>query len=148
MSHRACLAIIVMAVVGCHRTPATPATVPATAGARTTEWTRQLPSRYGADARARVLEVVYAPGQHSRPHSHPCDVIGHITEGSVHFKVNADPDTVYRAGDTFFEAANSRHVVSANASDAVPAKFVVVFLCAGEQPLTVPLDTTARDTRR
>jgi quercetin dioxygenase-like cupin family protein len=54
-------------------------------------------------------------------------------------RVDAGPDTVYQAGDTFYEAPNSRHLVSANASATQRARFVVFFLCDREQPLSVPL---------
>ena len=48
-------------------------------------------------------------------------------------------DTVYGAGDTFYEAPGSVHLVSANASTAHRATFVVFVLCEGDQPVSVPL---------
>ena len=35
-----------------------------------------LPHLDGANLKVTVVEVVYGPGQSSRPHSHPCPVIG------------------------------------------------------------------------
>jgi quercetin dioxygenase-like cupin family protein len=102
-------------------------------------WSRELPAMHGERLRVHVLEVLYEPNERSRPHSHPCATFGHVLEGALRMRVDAGPDTVYRTGDTFYEAPNSRHLVSANASSTERARFVVFFLCEGEQPLSVPL---------
>ena len=109
---------------------------------RETVWSRELSAMDGARLRVRVLEVLYEPNESSRPHSHPCATFGHVVEGALRMRVDAGPDTVYGTGDTFYEAPNSKHLVSANASSTKRARFVVFFLCEGEKPLTVPISPT------
>ena len=80
----------------------------------------------------------YAPGEADKPHSHPCTVIGYVAQGAIRFQVKGGPETVYKAGESFYEAPNGVHQVSANASDKEPAKLIAFFICDHETPLTVP----------
>jgi len=50
-----------------------------------------LPHMDGANLKVTVVEVVYGPGQSSRPHSHPCPVIGYIAEGAIRSQVKGEP---------------------------------------------------------
>ena len=99
---------------------------------------RPLATMKGDGLKVTVLEVVYAPGAASSPHSHPCPVIGYVVSGSVRMQVKGEPEAVYKTGDSFFEAANGVHLISANASNTEPAKFVAYFLCDHETELSVP----------
>jgi quercetin dioxygenase-like cupin family protein len=56
-------------------------------------------------------------------------VIGYVLEGALRMRVNDGPETVYRAGDTFYEAPGDVHATSANASATEPAKFLAYFTC-------------------
>ena|SRR5215472_19286485 len=96
-----------------------------------------LPHMDGANLKVTVVEVVYGPGQSSRPHSHPCPVVGYVAEGAIRFQVKGEPETIYKAGESFYEAPNGVHQVSANASDKEPAKLIAYFTCDHETPLTV-----------
>ncbi len=53
-------------------------------------------------------------------------------------QVKGEPEHVYKTGESFYEAPNGVHLVSANASEKEPARFVVSFICDHETPLTVP----------
>ena len=98
-----------------------------------------LPQLDGNHLRAIVVEVNYAPGEADKPHSHPCTVIGYVAQGAIRFQVKgAEPEAVYTAGESFYEAPNGVHQVSANASDKEPAKLIAFFICDHETPLTVP----------
>lgn len=99
---------------------------------------RLLPAMKGDRLKITVLEVAYAPGAASPAHSHPCPVIGYVLAGAVRMQVKGEPEAVYNPGDSFFEAANGVHLVSANASRTKPAKFIAYFLCDHETPLSVP----------
>ena len=101
-----------------------------------------LPSLDGNHLTATVVEVTYAPGESDPPHSHPCAVIGYVIAGSYRFQVQGQPEAIYRAGHSFYEAPNGVHQVSANASDKVPVKFLAYFVCDRETPLTVPAPET------
>lgn len=97
-----------------------------------------LPQLDGSHLRAIVVEVNYAPGESDKPHTHPCTVIGYVAQGAVRFQVRGGPETVYQAGESFYEAPNGVHQVSANASAKEPAKLIAFFICDHETLLTMP----------
>lgn len=109
----------------------------------------ELPALDGSHLNASIVEVTYGPGGYSLPHSHPCPVIGYVIEGALRIKLNRDPEVVYHAGQSFYEAPNSAHLVSANASDKKPVKFLAYFVCDHTGPRTVamPEPTTSGDKR-
>ena len=49
------------------------------------------------------------------------------------------PQHLYKAGDTFYEPPNGVHLVSANASSKMPAKFLAYFVCDRKTELSVPV---------
>jgi len=91
----------------------------------------------GAQLKATVVEVIYGPGESSPPHSHPCPVIAYVLEGAVRTKTGGEPAAVYKPGESFYEAPNGVHEISANASSTEPAKFLAYFLCDRDTPLSV-----------
>src|SRR5215475_13073195 len=99
-------------------------------------FTQRLPALDGKELRLTQVEVRYAPGQASQPHSHPCPVVVRVVEGAVVTKVDDNPETTYKEGDTFYEPPNGIHAVSRNASTAAPARILATFLCDGDVPLT------------
>ncbi|HST11303.1 MAG TPA: cupin domain-containing protein [Terriglobales bacterium] len=101
-----------------------------------------LPPLDGQHLKATLVEVNYGPGEASPPHSHPCAVVGYVVEGAMRMRVEGQPVKVYSAGDSFYEAPNGVHAVSANASETKPAKFVAYFVCDREQPLSVDVPST------
>jgi quercetin dioxygenase-like cupin family protein len=101
-------------------------------------FSHSLPQMDGSHLRAIVVEVNYAPGESDKPHSHPCPVIGYIAKGTIRFQVKGRPETVYKAGESFYEPPNGVHQVSANASDKEPATLIAYFTCDRETPRTVP----------
>lgn len=122
-----------------------PAAVQQAPVARTsTVLSRPLPELNGKNLSVQVVRVHYGPGESSNAHSHPCPVVGYVLEGAVRMQVQdagkqeAGPVTVYRAGESFYEAPNARHLVSANASQSEPATFLATFVCDHPTPLTVP----------
>jgi quercetin dioxygenase-like cupin family protein len=102
-----------------------------------------LPRMHGEQLAVKLVEVIYPPSASSRPHSHPCPVVAYVVGGAIRVRINGTPVVVYRAGESFYEPANSAHLVSANASDKEPAKFVAFFTCDRETPLSVVLPDTA-----
>jgi quercetin dioxygenase-like cupin family protein len=99
----------------------------------------KLPALDGQHLQSTVVEVTYPPGGANATHRHPCPVIGYVLEGSLRMQVRGQPERVYTPGDTFFEAPTDVHVVSANASADVPARFLAYFVCDRETPLSVPV---------
>ena len=97
-----------------------------------------LPALDGGRLQAKLVEVTYGPGEASQQHSHPCAVIGYVIEGDVRMQVKGEPEATYKAGQSFYEAPNGVHAVSANASKTERARFLAYFTCDRETPLTIP----------
>jgi quercetin dioxygenase-like cupin family protein len=102
-----------------------------------------LPKMDGEHLKATLVEVNYGPGESSEPHSHPCPVIGYVVAGSLRTQVRGEKEAVYTAGESFYEAANGVHVVSANASQTETAKLIAYFVCDHDAPLSVPSSEAA-----
>lgn len=96
-----------------------------------------LPPFDGRRLRVTVVEVTYGPRESSPAHSHPCPVIAYVVEGAVRTQVKGEAEVIHKAGESFYEAPKGVHLVSANASDKRPAKFVAYFVCDRDTPLTV-----------
>jgi len=120
------------------QTAAPPAQASSQRSARTV-FTRALPALDGNKLSAEVVEVTYGPGAASSPHSHSCPVIGYVLEGSVRMQVKGEAEAIYKPGDTFYEAPNGVHLVSANASQTQPAKFLAFLVCDHEGPRSTPV---------
>lgn len=114
------------------------------AGAVRVALAQELPALDGSALEVSVVEVTYGPGESTPPHRHLCPVIGYVADGSLRFQVSGQPETVYRAGESFYEAPNSEHVVSANASASESVTFVAFFLCDREGPRTIFIEENLR----
>lgn len=101
-----------------------------------------IPPLDGQHLNAKLVEVLYGPGESSPVHSHPCAVVGYVVEGALRMRVEGSPEKTYSAGDSFYEAPNGIHAVSANASDSKPAKLIAYFICDHETPLSVDVSAT------
>jgi quercetin dioxygenase-like cupin family protein len=99
--------------------------------------THALPALDGNHLTATIIEVTYAPGGSSVAHRHPCPVIGYVISGALRSRAGDAPESTYTAGQTFYEAPNSLHSVSANASTTQPVTFLAYFVCDHKTPLTV-----------
>ena len=95
-----------------------------------------LPALDGNRLKTTVLEVNYGPGGSSMPHSHPCAVIGYVTQGVIRTQVRGQLETIIKTGESFYEAPDAVHLVSANASRTAPARFLAFFVCDHEAPLS------------
>lgn len=96
--------------------------------------TEPLPALRGSEPRVQVLEVTYPPGGASEAHRHPCAVVAYVTEGELRSAVGDGPERVYHTGQSFYEAPNALHRVSANASRDRPARFIATFICDSAAP--------------
>lgn len=84
---------------------------------------RQAPGR-----ELRALRVTYAGGEASRPHRHTGDAFVYVLSGHIRSQLEGGPVRVYGVGESWFEPAGIRHLVSANASADAPASMLVVFV--------------------
>jgi len=99
---------------------------------------KTLSSLNGEHLQVKVVEVSYGPGESSPAHSHPCAVIGYVVEGSYRTQVKGEAEMVYHAGQSFYEAPNGVHQLSANASKDQPVKFTATFVCESDLPVSGP----------
>jgi len=88
--------------------------------------------------------VNYGPAEASEPHSHPCAVIGYVVEGVLRTQVRGEPERIYKSGQSFYEAPNGVHLVSANGSSTEPAKLVAYLICDRDTPLSVDVTGSSR----
>ena len=92
-----------------------------------------LPGKQG-----QMLIVEYPPGGSDPIHRHNAHVFVYVLEGSVVMQVKGGKEITLTPGQSFYEGPDDVHVVSRNASNAKPAKFVVFFVKNKGTPVVVP----------
>jgi quercetin dioxygenase-like cupin family protein len=88
-----------------------------------------------------AVEVSFAPGASSPPHTHPKSsfIYAQVLSGEIVSAVDDAPPKVYRTGEFWYEDPRARHQVTRNASKDKPATLLAVFvLDEGEQKLVLP----------
>jgi quercetin dioxygenase-like cupin family protein len=89
-----------------------------------------------------VLEVDYAPGAASPPHTHAKSafIYAYVISGEIESKVNKEETHIYKAGESWSEPPNASHPISRNASKSKPAKLLAVFVVdSDDKALTTPV---------
>ena len=89
-----------------------------------------------------ALEVNYAPGAASPPHTHAKSafIYAYVISGAIESKVNDGETRIYRAGESWSEPPGATHSISRNASRTEPAKLLAVFVVdTNENALTMPI---------
>ena len=81
-----------------------------------------------------MLTVTYPPGGSSAPHRHDAQVFVYVLEGTLTMQVQGQAAVTLHPGETFYELPSDIHVVSANASDKAPARFLVVMIKDKNRP--------------
>jgi len=109
-----------------------------------TAFSGKLPALDGQHLEATIVEVAYPPGGVNTAHRHPCPVVGYVLEGAVRMQVKGQPERIYQPGETFSETPSDVHVVSANASQDAPARFLAYFVCDHATPLSMPVTDTEK----
>lgn len=98
---------------------------------------RDLPDIAGKEA--LMITVEYGPGGSSLPHRHDAHTFVYMLEGSVVMQVEGGEPVTLGPGQTFYEGPADVHAVSRNASDAAPAKFLVLFVKGKGAPPVIPV---------
>jgi quercetin dioxygenase-like cupin family protein len=77
-----------------------------------------------------AVEVDYAPGAASRPHTHAKSafIYAYVVSGAIESKVNDGETRIYHAGESWSEPPAASHSISRNASQTEPAKLLAVFV--------------------
>jgi quercetin dioxygenase-like cupin family protein len=91
------------------------------------------------DKKAMMLTVDYAPGQSSIAHKHDGTAMAYVLEGAITSQVKGEPAITYQAGELWYEAAGSEHLVSKNASATQPAKLLVFMVMGKDEAVLIPL---------
>jgi quercetin dioxygenase-like cupin family protein len=110
----------------------------------TPRFAQAIPNIPGKSLIAAVVD--YAPGGASPSHTHAKSafIFAYVLSGAIESQVNDGPRTVFRAGETFYEAPGSLHAVSRNASKTKPAKLLAVFVVdTDDKQLTTPVTSSA-----
>ncbi|WP_210639110.1 MULTISPECIES: cupin domain-containing protein [unclassified Pseudomonas] len=89
--------------------------------------------------KAMMLTVDYAPGQSSIAHKHEGTAMAYVLEGAITSQVKGEPAITYKAGEFWYEAAGSEHLVSKNASATEPAKLLVFMVMGEDEAVLIPL---------
>ena len=84
-----------------------------------------------------MLTVEYPPGGSDPIHRHNAHAFVYVLEGSIVMQVKGGKQVTLTPGQTFYEGSNDVHIVGRNASDAEPAKFLVVLVKDKGAPVLV-----------
>ena len=90
-------------------------------------------------SKVEIKEINFQPSQKTGLHLHECPVVGYIAEGTATFQVKGGPLQTLKAGDAFFEPANTVIEHFDNASDNAPLKFIAYYLVDNETNLITML---------
>jgi len=85
-----------------------------------------------------MITVEYPPGASDPIHRHNADAFVYVLEGSIVMQVRGGKEVTLTPGQTFYEGPSDVHVVSRNASQTKPAKFVVFLIKDKGAPVLVP----------
>ena len=85
-----------------------------------------------------MITVDYPPGGVDAVHRHNASVFVYMLEGSMVMQIKGDKEVILHPGQTFYEAPDAVHLISRNASDTKPAKFLVLFVKDKGAPILVP----------
>ena len=112
---------------------------PATPSRSRVALSRELPRLDGTKLVATMVEVTYEPGGANPAHRHPCPVVGYLLDGHLRMRLEGQPERVLGPGETFYESPDDVHLVSANASEDTPVRFLAYFVCDHATPFSIPV---------
>ena len=85
-----------------------------------------------------LITVEYPPGGSDSEHTHRAQTLVYVLEGSLVMQVRGEPPITLVPGQTFYEKPDDVHIVSRNASQTAPAKFLVIFVKDKGAPIKGP----------
>ena len=85
-----------------------------------------------------MITVEYPPGGSDPVHRHHSQTLVYVLEGSIVMQVRGETPVTLVPGQTFYEGPDDVHIVSRNASQTAPAKFLVFFVKAKGASILVP----------
>ena len=104
---------------------------------------RPLLSKDLADVPGRELSMIsieYPPGSTDPVHTHHAQALVYVLEGSIVMQVRGGAPVTLTPGQTFYEGPDDVHIVGRNASQNVPAKFLVFLVKDKGAPILTPVE--------
>lgn len=98
---------------------------------------KDLPEIPGKEA--LMITAEYAPGGMDPIHRHNAHTFVYVLEGSIVLQVKGGKEVTLTPGQTFYEAPDDVHLVSRNASNTKPAKFLVFLIKDKGAPVLLPV---------
>jgi quercetin dioxygenase-like cupin family protein len=86
-----------------------------------------------------MILVEYPPGSSDPIHRHNAHAFVYVLEGSVVMQLRDATEVTLSPGQTFYEGPNDVHIVGRNASNTLPAKFVVFLIKNKSAPILEPV---------
>ena len=86
-----------------------------------------------------LITVEYPPGGSSPVHTHHAQALVYVLEGSVVMQVRGGAAVTLTSGQSWYEGPNDVHVVSRNASNSAPAKYLVILAKDKGAPILTPV---------
>jgi quercetin dioxygenase-like cupin family protein len=86
-----------------------------------------------------MITVEYPPGGTTPAHTHHAQALLYVLEGSIVMQVKGGAPVTLSQGQTWYEGPDDVHVVSRNASDSAPAKYVVFMVKDKGAPILTPV---------
>src|SRR5438477_5794966 len=85
-----------------------------------------------------MISVEYPPGSSDPIHRHFAHAFVYVLEGAIVMQVRGGKETTLTAGQTFYEGPDDVHVAGRNASQTLPAKFIVFLVKDKGAPVVIP----------
>jgi quercetin dioxygenase-like cupin family protein len=86
-----------------------------------------------------MITVEYSPGESSPAHTHHAQALVYVLEGSIVMQVKGKAPITLAQGQTWYEGPDDVHLVSRNASDSAPAKYLVFMVKDKGAPILTPV---------
>lgn len=86
-----------------------------------------------------MITVEYSPGESSPAHTHHAQALVYVLEGSIVMQVKGQAPVTLAQGQTWYEGPDDVHLVSRNASQSVPAKYLVFIVKDKGAPILTPV---------
>ena len=86
-----------------------------------------------------MITVEYPAGGSTPAHTHHAQALLYVLEGSIVMQVKGQAPVTLSPGQTWYEGPNDVHVVSRNASNSAPAKYLVFLVKDKGAPLLTPV---------
>jgi quercetin dioxygenase-like cupin family protein len=86
-----------------------------------------------------MITVEYPPGASTPVHTHDAQALVYVLEGSIVMQVRGRSPVTLAPGQTWSEGPDDVHVVSRNASNSAPAKYLVFMVKHKGAPILTPV---------